>query len=110
VSAARTIHAGPVEATKHGWKEQIAQIAPLLDKIHTYLICGYLWHGRAANECRRFRIRGLGRWHEVEARSDACAQADLSKLFMDNLWYAPKTEWDYIKGEGEFLIESLTDF
>jgi len=103
-------HAGPRAMTKENWKASIAEIAPILDRIHTYLICGYMWHGRAANECRRFRIRGMGRWHEAEALSDANCHINLMKLFQDNLWYSPVTNWEHVKGDNEFTIDSLTDF
>lgn len=74
--------------SSEGMSEEHKDIHEHLDMICTYLWQGEAWHERAANECRKMHIRGLGRWHEAEAKYDGKSRICLEKILQDKLQYA----------------------
>ena len=71
-----------------------------LDRITVSLEEGALWHKKAANECRNFGVRGLGRWHDCEAAGDFETLVCLEKLLGDNVNYykTSRPELDVVSG------------
>lgn len=81
-----------------------------LNHIATYLSEGEAWHRRAANECRKMFIRGLGRWHEAESKEDEKALICLSKLLQDNIKYSPVVDSTIVANAEKLVMASPADF
>ena len=82
----------------------------LLNEIITCLWVGEAWHGKAANECRKIAIRGVGRWHEVESCYDMKARISLEKLLRDKLEYAPMADMAEVDKAHRFTMNNAVDF
>jgi len=59
------------------------QMKQVLDEIMTHLLDGEVWHRRSAAECRKWCVRGWGRWHDAEASCDDKYVAELTKMIGD---------------------------
>lgn len=81
-----------------------------LDDICTYLVEGEAWHLKAANECRKIAIRGLGRWHDAESKGDKKLLDHFVKMLGDRLQYYAKIAYQHVDKAQQMSIRNLDDF
>lgn len=81
-----------------------------LDHICSYLSAGACWHLRAANACRKMLIRGMGRWHDCEAKGDFCSLEKLLKIIQDKLGYNPKIDMEMAAKAEMYTMNNMEDF
>lgn len=82
----------------------------MLDAICNYLQNGYIWHKKAANQCRKIYIRGWGRWHDEEAKCDSNTLLCLEKVLWDKLKFSPTYDVARFEKASVITINNLEDF
>lgn len=95
---------------EHTKEEYFVWLQKHLDEICTNLYCGAHWHLKAANASRRLHIRGLGRWHDCEAKGDFCSIERLEKIVGDKLDYSPHVDMQIVMQAEAFEMHSMEEF
>jgi len=81
-----------------------------LDEIVTMLSKGEIWHKKAANECRKIGIRGMGRYHDEMGINDAMELFYICKIISDKLKHYPETDYSQFAKAETYTINNHADF
>jgi hypothetical protein len=81
-----------------------------LDHIWTYLYSGAHWHMKAANFSRMNMVRGLGRWHDCEAKGDFCTILRMGKIINDKLGYMPMVDMQMVSKAESYTMPDANAF
>lgn len=92
------------------YEENRTKLYSKLDEICTYLYRGVHWNAKAANACRKIAIRGLGRYHDHDAKYDFCELQCLEKIVGDKLMYMPKVDMQVVTQAEMYDMANLNDF
>lgn len=92
------------------YEESKTKLFGLLDEICTYLYRGVHWNAKAANACRKISVRGLGRYHDHDAKYDFCELQCLEKIVGDKLLYMPKVDMQMVSSAEMYDMANLNDF
>lgn len=90
--------------------EKKIKLIDLLNEIVTYLWEGEIWHGKTANESRKFSMRGFGRWHELEAFDDMQSRVNLEKIIRDRMNLSTFVDHSKIINAFSYTIKNMNDF
>ena len=91
-------------------EQKLHELMECCDLIATCLDSGYHWHTKAANGCRRIKVRGMARWHDEEAVGDSRCLVSFLKLVGDNLKCNPEIDMDHVSKAYMFDIKNMNDF
>jgi hypothetical protein len=91
----------------HAQMQQESSFHAHLNAICNFLEQGFCWHKRAANQCRKFGVRGWGRLHDLQSECDAKELVCFEKILFDKIWFCPTYKGGYI---ADVNINSMEDF
>lgn len=81
-----------------------------LDHICTMLAKGEVWHKKAANECRKIGMRGMGRYHDAEGMTDAIELFEMGKILCDKMHYYGRVDYTVVAHADTYNIANNADF
>lgn len=91
-------------------KTAMEELEKGLNELCSYLHEGATWHRRAANLSRMMKVRGFGRWHDVESCADHDALVHVQKKAGEHLQYLPEVDMSKAMEAERMKMQSLNDF